>query len=286
MAVVFGCLNILLFAIMATRERSFGIFLKYFWLIFWGLCPEILPPIILTVAILKIGKTLKTEQNPSVSSNSNDVVPSQPLKSVSPPSSLDNQSYVPISPDFPVDCYDKTETPLPASEGHIFLRKEPALTITPPEDDQNTLLKLKPILPYLDQYLKNQKNPLENLEKFYEYLKLKKFDLTPGLKEQIKKKIEEAIEEQKNKQREEELGMELFGAPDSPTPVQPGSTSVLPQSSITPGSACQVCLSEFSSAEPGAVKCPHCGNLFHYRCITKWVNKNGTCPICKKELKV
>jgi tetratricopeptide (TPR) repeat protein len=66
----------------------------------------------------------------------------------------------------------------------------------------------------------------------------------------------------------------------------PPSNSVVPLPSVKPGIKCQICLSEFSSAEPGAVKCPHCGNEFHYRCITKWVNKNGTCPICKKELKV
>jgi hypothetical protein len=68
--------------------------------------------------------------------------------------------------------------------------------------------------------------------------------------------------------------------------VRPSTDSVMPISSVTEGSKCQVCLAEFSSAEPGAVKCPHCGSQFHYRCITKWVNKHGTCPICKKEIHV
>jgi hypothetical protein len=66
----------------------------------------------------------------------------------------------------------------------------------------------------------------------------------------------------------------------------PPSNAVTPLSSVTEGTKCQVCLTEFSSAEPGAVKCPHCGSEFHYRCITKWVNRHGTCPICKKELRV
>jgi hypothetical protein len=152
-----------------------------------------------------------------------------------------------------------------------------------PESSDETF---KIIHPYLDQYLKNQKQPLENLEKFFEFVSIKKIDLTPELKEEIKKKIDESIAEQKNKQREEELGRELFGAPERVAEGKPGSSGVIPQSSVPPDATCQVCLSEFSSAEHGAVKCPHCGSLFHYRCIAKWVNKNGTCPICKKELKV
>jgi hypothetical protein len=152
--------------------------------------------------------------------------------------------------------------------------------------DKNFRQSLSPIIPYLEQYVKNQKNPLENLEKFYEFLVLKKVDLTPELKEEIKKKIEESIEEQKKRKREEELSKELFGAKDEPTPALPQSVMVVPVPLLTPDSKCQVCLSEFSSAESGAVKCPHCGNQFHYRCISKWVNKNETCPICKKELKV
>jgi hypothetical protein len=66
----------------------------------------------------------------------------------------------------------------------------------------------------------------------------------------------------------------------------PPASTVIPIQSVTEGAKCQICLTEFSSAEPGAVKCPHCGSEFHYRCITKWVNKQRTCPICKKELRV
>jgi hypothetical protein len=220
----------------------------------------ILPQMILTVVAFIFIKPITTEKKRDI----RPVLKSESISQLSLKEPLDdNQQVLPLKK---VDPENRI----------INAYKEPELV----------KFNLQPILPFIDQYIKNQKEPLENLEKFYEYLNLKKFELSPEIKEQIKKKIEEAIENQRNKQREKELGKELFGAPESPASVQPSPAGVLPQASVAPGSACQVCLSEFSSAEPGAVKCPHCGNLFHYRCITKWVNKIHTCPVCKKELKV
>jgi hypothetical protein len=144
---------------------------------------------------------------------------------------------------------------------------------------------LQPVLPHINRLIQSQPHPLESLDKFYAFLELEGFTLTPDLKNAIRNKIEIILDEKEKAWKKQQISSELFGG--SPTiPQTPSSIEqVIPLPTVLHGSTCQICLSEFSSAEPGAVKCPHCGNVFHYRCIAKWVNKNGTCPICKKELK-
>jgi tetratricopeptide (TPR) repeat protein len=145
------------------------------------------------------------------------------------------------------------------------------------------------ILLHIDRLAQSQPRPLEVLDRFYAFLELEGFTLTPELKDAIKKKIESILDEKEKTKKKQQISAELFGTPATTTsPLAPqlaSGSQVTPLPTVPPGSTCQVCLSEFSSAEPGAVKCPHCGNLFHYRCIAKWVNKNGTCPVCKKDLK-
>jgi hypothetical protein len=144
---------------------------------------------------------------------------------------------------------------------------------------------LQPILPHIDRLIQSQPKPLESIDKFYAFLELEGFTLTPELKNAIVKKIRETRDDQEKARKKQQISSELFGGQSTVSQTSSSAPQVIPLSSVPPGSTCQVCLSDFSSAEPGAVKCPHCGNLFHYRCIAKWVNKNGTCPVCKKELK-
>jgi predicted RNA-binding Zn-ribbon protein involved in translation (DUF1610 family) len=141
------------------------------------------------------------------------------------------------------------------------------------------------IQPYIDRLVQSQPKPLESLEKFYAFLYLEGFNLTPELKNAIEKRIRETRDDQERTQKKQQISAELFGGSSGNAPAATSTSQVIPLSTVPADSTCQVCLSEFSSAEPGAVKCPHCGNLFHYRCIAKWVNKNGTCPVCKKDLK-
>ncbi|KAM7268023.1 hypothetical protein ACFE04_010189 [Oxalis oulophora] len=42
-------------------------------------------------------------------------------------------------------------------------------------------------------------------------------------------------------------------------------------------SQCSVCLEEFGSD----VTCTPCSHIFHEDCITKWLNKNISCPLCR-----
>lgn len=165
---------------------------------------------------------------------------------------------------------------------------QPSVLPTPPSSPNVADLPER-FLPHIDRLIQSQPKPLESLDKFYAYLELEGFTLTPELKDLIRKKIESILDEKEKDMKKQQISAELFGTPaaiNPPLAPQPASGSqVIPLPTVPPGSTCQVCLSEFSSAEPGAVKCPHCGNLFHYRCIAKWINKNGTCPVCKKELK-
>ena len=41
---------------------------------------------------------------------------------------------------------------------------------------------------------------------------------------------------------------------------------------------CQICLTEWNK---DAYKMPSCKHCFHKDCITKWLEKNNTCPLCR-----
>ena len=44
---------------------------------------------------------------------------------------------------------------------------------------------------------------------------------------------------------------------------------------------CAVCMCDYEENEK--VKFLHCLHRFHVECIDKWLEKNSTCPICKKD---
>jgi WD40 repeat protein len=178
-------------------------------------------------------------------------------------------------------------------DGRILFFDHVKMKIPSDQEKQNAPLSRKPIKnfdrinPLVQRLFESQPSPLEHLPEFFEYLELNGFEITDEIKKHIEKTISEKIEREKKIKRLKELETQLFNKPSVTSPQQSGSIlSVIPQSIVQSGSTCQVCLGEFSSAEPGAVNCPHCNSVFHYRCITKWVNKNHTCPVCKKELKV
>ncbi len=46
---------------------------------------------------------------------------------------------------------------------------------------------------------------------------------------------------------------------------------------------CVICLEEFQNGDE-VITLP-CFHLYHKQCIKDWLKKNGSCPICKKEVK-
>lgn len=152
--------------------------------------------------------------------------------------------------------------------------------------DTSKYPELQPIHLHLNRLIQSQPKPLEVLDDFYSFLELKGFKLTPELKGKIRQNIQDILEEKRKFEKTNYLEVKLFSSTTAPTNAAQSVLPVIPQPTVSAGSKCQVCLTEFSTAEPGAVKCPHCGSLFHYRCVAKWVNKHRVCPSCKKEVSV
>lgn len=192
-------------------------------------------------------------------------------------------------------------------------RQEKDTIPTESRQDPVTIPELKPVIPMIKRLIERHESPLDHLQDFLEYLELEGYTLSPEMKKEVERTITDIIENKRKMKRKDDLIAKLFGE-DHPARLQSSAekgtfpiqnptgpaqnpaikfsntpvsqNTVIPSPTVIPDTKCQVCLSEFSTSEPGAVKCPHCGNEFHYRCITKWVNKHGTCPVCKKELKV
>ena len=45
--------------------------------------------------------------------------------------------------------------------------------------------------------------------------------------------------------------------------------------------SCSICLENFK--EEDKVILTECSHLYHHECLTKWFEKNNSCPICRKE---
>lgn len=48
-------------------------------------------------------------------------------------------------------------------------------------------------------------------------------------------------------------------------------------------SICPVCSLEIEERTP-VFECPFCGNVMHVRCVQPWIERKGTCPICRRPL--
>ena len=59
-------------------------------------------------------------------------------------------------------------------------------------------------------------------------------------------------------------------------------TSIVYQSDENEREECSICLEKFNINEE-VFKTP-CEHLFHVTCITEWLYKNKTCPICRYDL--
>ncbi|KAL3380964.1 hypothetical protein AABB24_001217 [Solanum stoloniferum] len=49
------------------------------------------------------------------------------------------------------------------------------------------------------------------------------------------------------------------------------------------GRYCAVCLYEVISGE-NCRKLPKCGHVFHAECVDTWLQRNRTCPLCRREV--
>ena len=48
---------------------------------------------------------------------------------------------------------------------------------------------------------------------------------------------------------------------------------------------CCVCMSEFVLKDTSATGCPSCKNLYHEKCISRWLSDNKGCPYCRYKLR-
>jgi len=51
-------------------------------------------------------------------------------------------------------------------------------------------------------------------------------------------------------------------------------------STNAPGGECAICFGEYV---PGSYQlCLPCGHVFHSRCLTRWIARSATCPLCRR----
>jgi len=76
--------------------------------------------------------------------------------------------------------------------------------------------------------------------------------------------------------------------PEGPPPANRAALSKLPVVNITKedlegtDGCCLICLDELELGAPG-MKIP-CGHVYHKACITDWLERHCTCPVCRYEL--
>ncbi|XP_071905395.1 NEP1-interacting protein 1-like isoform X2 [Coffea arabica] len=46
---------------------------------------------------------------------------------------------------------------------------------------------------------------------------------------------------------------------------------------------CAICLTDFKNGDCARML-PNCGHSFHVNCIDEWLNRNGTCPVCRRDV--
>jgi hypothetical protein len=47
---------------------------------------------------------------------------------------------------------------------------------------------------------------------------------------------------------------------------------------------CSICLAELSSADGAELLRMDCSHLYHQRCLLTWLEKQSTCPLCRREV--
>ena len=50
------------------------------------------------------------------------------------------------------------------------------------------------------------------------------------------------------------------------------------------GKSCAICYEGYEDLEQGSevlTKCPKCSNVFHLECMTIWLRRGSTCPLCR-----
>ncbi|XP_071727220.1 NEP1-interacting protein 2-like [Rutidosis leptorrhynchoides] len=47
--------------------------------------------------------------------------------------------------------------------------------------------------------------------------------------------------------------------------------------------SCAICLHDFKNREEGRLL-PNCRHVYHVACIDKWLIRNGSCPICRRDV--
>lgn len=59
-----------------------------------------------------------------------------------------------------------------------------------------------------------------------------------------------------------------------------GESKRLPSPSISDTNTCAICLCEYCAKD--SIRCiPECHHCFHADCVDEWLQKSGTCPICR-----
>lgn len=46
---------------------------------------------------------------------------------------------------------------------------------------------------------------------------------------------------------------------------------------------CAICLTDFKNGDCARML-PNCEHSFHLNCIDEWLNRNGTCPVCRRDI--
>ncbi|KAF6160060.1 hypothetical protein GIB67_032897, partial [Kingdonia uniflora] len=66
------------------------------------------------------------------------------------------------------------------------------------------------------------------------------------------------------------------------TPSPPESSSVLVSDmpSVLGVGTCSICIEEFKNSGKDAKQMP-CGHVYHSTCISPWLSRYNTCPICR-----
>ncbi|KAH7586439.1 Zinc finger RING-type profile [Nakaseomyces glabratus] len=59
----------------------------------------------------------------------------------------------------------------------------------------------------------------------------------------------------------------------------------IPQKKLKSDDTCPICCSNFIADEyPLVVELPHCGHKFDFECVSMWLTKNTTCPMCRDDV--
>lgn len=59
----------------------------------------------------------------------------------------------------------------------------------------------------------------------------------------------------------------------------------VPKSKLGPHSECSICCSNYLEDEyPLVVELPHCYHKFDLECLSVWLSKSTTCPLCRDDV--